>query len=158
MRVRAAVAYEAGKPLVVEEVDLQGPKAFEVLSDILRPSLRDDDFETRLRRVEKVLWVGIGLSASAGSAAGSVRLRTCRSTWLGHQSRLERGRSVAETVGEEIAGFSLSLVLAVVSVPCGLALASLGFGSVSVTGCLSAGVRRCRASSGSSRRGTGPSR
>ncbi len=31
MKVRAAVAYEAKKPLVVEEVDLEGPKAGEVL-------------------------------------------------------------------------------------------------------------------------------
>ncbi|MDB4940507.1 MAG: S-(hydroxymethyl)glutathione dehydrogenase [Labilithrix sp.] len=31
MKVRAAIAYEARKPLVVEEVDLEGPKAFEVL-------------------------------------------------------------------------------------------------------------------------------
>ena len=31
MKVRAAVAYEARKPLVVEEVDLEGPKAGEVL-------------------------------------------------------------------------------------------------------------------------------
>lgn len=32
---------------------------------------RDRDFETRLRRVERILWVGIGLAASAGSAVGS---------------------------------------------------------------------------------------
>ena len=31
MKVRAAVAYEAKKPLVIEEVDLEGPKAGEVL-------------------------------------------------------------------------------------------------------------------------------
>ena len=31
MKVRAAVAYEPNKPLVVEEVDLEGPKAGEVL-------------------------------------------------------------------------------------------------------------------------------
>lgn len=30
-----------------------------------------DDHETRLRRVEKILWIGIGLSASIGSAVGS---------------------------------------------------------------------------------------
>ena len=34
MRVRAAVAYEAGKPLVVEKVELDGPKAGEVLVEI----------------------------------------------------------------------------------------------------------------------------
>ena len=34
MRVRAAVAYEAGKPLAIETVDLEGPKAGEVLVEI----------------------------------------------------------------------------------------------------------------------------
>jgi S-(hydroxymethyl)glutathione dehydrogenase / alcohol dehydrogenase len=34
MRVRAAIAHEAGKPLVIEEVDLAGPKTGEVLVEI----------------------------------------------------------------------------------------------------------------------------
>ena len=34
MKTRAAIAYEAGKPLVVEEVELEGPKAGEVLVEI----------------------------------------------------------------------------------------------------------------------------
>ena len=34
MKVRAAIAVEAGKPLVVETVDLEGPKAGEVLVEI----------------------------------------------------------------------------------------------------------------------------
>jgi S-(hydroxymethyl)glutathione dehydrogenase/alcohol dehydrogenase len=34
MKVRAAVAFEAGKPLSIEEVDLEGPKAGEVLVEI----------------------------------------------------------------------------------------------------------------------------
>jgi S-(hydroxymethyl)glutathione dehydrogenase/alcohol dehydrogenase len=34
MKTRAAVAFEAGKPLVIEEVDLDGPKAGEVLVEI----------------------------------------------------------------------------------------------------------------------------
>jgi len=34
MKVRAAVAFEAGKPLVIETVDLEGPKAGEVLVEI----------------------------------------------------------------------------------------------------------------------------
>src|SRR6201991_4842582 len=34
MRTRAAVAYEAGKPLVIETVDLDGPKAGEVMVEI----------------------------------------------------------------------------------------------------------------------------
>ncbi|HCK33459.1 MAG TPA: S-(hydroxymethyl)glutathione dehydrogenase, partial [Rhodospirillaceae bacterium] len=31
MKTRAAVAYKAGAPLTIEEVDLEGPKAGEVL-------------------------------------------------------------------------------------------------------------------------------
>jgi S-(hydroxymethyl)glutathione dehydrogenase / alcohol dehydrogenase len=34
MKTRAAVAYEAGKPLAIESVDLQGPRAGEVLVEI----------------------------------------------------------------------------------------------------------------------------
>jgi len=34
MKTRAAVAMEAGKPLIIEEVDLEGPKAGEVLVEI----------------------------------------------------------------------------------------------------------------------------
>jgi S-(hydroxymethyl)glutathione dehydrogenase/alcohol dehydrogenase len=34
MKVKAAVAYEAGKPLVIETVDLEGPQAGEVLVEI----------------------------------------------------------------------------------------------------------------------------
>ena len=34
MKTRAAIAYEAGKPLVVDEVELEGPKAGEVLVEI----------------------------------------------------------------------------------------------------------------------------
>jgi S-(hydroxymethyl)glutathione dehydrogenase/alcohol dehydrogenase len=34
MRTRAAVAYEVGKPLVIEEVELDGPKAGEVLVEL----------------------------------------------------------------------------------------------------------------------------
>ena len=34
MDVKAAVAWEAGKPLVVETVQLDGPRAFEVLVEI----------------------------------------------------------------------------------------------------------------------------
>src|SRR5690606_4475195 len=34
MKIEAAVAYEANKPLVVEEVELEGPKAGEVLVEL----------------------------------------------------------------------------------------------------------------------------
>jgi S-(hydroxymethyl)glutathione dehydrogenase / alcohol dehydrogenase len=47
MRVRAAVAYKAGDPLVVEEVDLQGPKAFEVLVEVKATGVCHTDEFTR---------------------------------------------------------------------------------------------------------------
>jgi len=47
MRTRAAVAYEAGKPLVVEEVELDGPRAGEVLVEIRATGLCHTDEFTR---------------------------------------------------------------------------------------------------------------
>jgi S-(hydroxymethyl)glutathione dehydrogenase/alcohol dehydrogenase len=47
MRVRAAVAYKAGDPLVIEEVDLQGPKAFEVLVEVKATGVCHTDEFTR---------------------------------------------------------------------------------------------------------------
>ena len=45
MRVRAAVAYEANKPLVVEDVELDGPKAGEVLVQLAATGIcHTDDF------------------------------------------------------------------------------------------------------------------
>ena len=43
MKVRAAVAWEAGKPLTIEEVDLEGPKAGEVLVEIKATGLCHTD-------------------------------------------------------------------------------------------------------------------
>src|SRR5438045_8346343 len=47
MRTRAAVAYEAGKPLVVEEVELEGPRAGEVLVEIKATGVCHTDEFTR---------------------------------------------------------------------------------------------------------------
>jgi S-(hydroxymethyl)glutathione dehydrogenase/alcohol dehydrogenase len=47
MRNRAAVAYEAGKPLVIEEVELAGPKAGEVLIEIKATGVCHTDEFTR---------------------------------------------------------------------------------------------------------------
>ena len=47
MRTRAAVAYEAGKPLVIEEVELDGPKAGEVLVEIKATGVCHTDEFTR---------------------------------------------------------------------------------------------------------------
>ncbi|HEX5659652.1 MAG TPA: S-(hydroxymethyl)glutathione dehydrogenase/class III alcohol dehydrogenase [Polyangiales bacterium] len=47
MRTRAAVAYEAGKPLVIEEVELDGPKFGEVLVEIKATGVCHTDEFTR---------------------------------------------------------------------------------------------------------------
>jgi S-(hydroxymethyl)glutathione dehydrogenase/alcohol dehydrogenase len=47
MKTRAAVAYAAGKPLVVETVDLEGPKAGEVLVEIKASGVCHTDEFTR---------------------------------------------------------------------------------------------------------------
>jgi S-(hydroxymethyl)glutathione dehydrogenase/alcohol dehydrogenase len=47
MKTRAAVAYEAGKPLVIETVDLEGPKAGEVLVEIRATGVCHTDEFTR---------------------------------------------------------------------------------------------------------------
>jgi S-(hydroxymethyl)glutathione dehydrogenase/alcohol dehydrogenase len=47
MKTRAAVAYAAGKPLVIEEVDLEGPKAGEVLVEIKATGVCHTDEFTR---------------------------------------------------------------------------------------------------------------
>src|SRR5580692_7444821 len=47
MKTRAAVAHEAGKPLVVEEVDLEGPRAGEVLVEIHATGVCHTDEFTR---------------------------------------------------------------------------------------------------------------
>jgi S-(hydroxymethyl)glutathione dehydrogenase / alcohol dehydrogenase len=47
MKTRAAVAYAAGKPLVIEEVDLEGPKAGEVLVEIKATGICHTDEFTR---------------------------------------------------------------------------------------------------------------
>src|ERR1041385_8136628 len=47
MKNHAAVAFEAGKPLVIEEVDLEGPKAGEVLVEIKATGVCHTDEFTR---------------------------------------------------------------------------------------------------------------
>jgi S-(hydroxymethyl)glutathione dehydrogenase/alcohol dehydrogenase len=47
MRTRAAVCYEAGKPLVVEELELDGPKAREVLVELRATGVCHTDEFTR---------------------------------------------------------------------------------------------------------------
>jgi S-(hydroxymethyl)glutathione dehydrogenase/alcohol dehydrogenase len=47
MRTKAAIAYEPGKPLVIEDVDLEGPKAGEVLVEIKATGVCHTDEFTR---------------------------------------------------------------------------------------------------------------
>src|SRR6478609_11409982 len=47
MKTRAAVAYAAGKPLVIEEVDLEGPRSGEVLVEIKASGVCHTDEFTR---------------------------------------------------------------------------------------------------------------
>lgn len=47
MKIQAAVAYEKGKPLVIEEVDLEGPKPGEVLVEIKATGVCHTDEFTR---------------------------------------------------------------------------------------------------------------
>ncbi len=47
MKTRAAVAYKAGDPLVIEEVDLDGPKQGEVLVEIKATGVCHTDEFTR---------------------------------------------------------------------------------------------------------------
>ena len=47
MKTRAAVAYAAGQPLVIEEVDLEGPRAGEVLVEIAATGVCHTDEFTR---------------------------------------------------------------------------------------------------------------
>ena len=47
MKTRAAVAYQAGKPLVIETVDLAGPKAGEVMVEIKASGVCHTDEFTR---------------------------------------------------------------------------------------------------------------
>jgi S-(hydroxymethyl)glutathione dehydrogenase/alcohol dehydrogenase len=50
MKTRAAVAWQAGKPLTIEEVELQGPKAGEVLVEIKATGICHTDYYTLVRR------------------------------------------------------------------------------------------------------------
>src|SRR3569623_1988919 len=46
LKTRAAVAFEANKPLEIVEVDLEGPKAFEVLVEIKATGICHSDAYT----------------------------------------------------------------------------------------------------------------
>jgi S-(hydroxymethyl)glutathione dehydrogenase/alcohol dehydrogenase len=79
MKTRAAVAYEAGKPLVVEEIDLEGPKAGEVLVQIKATGVCHTDEFTRSGADPEGLFPvvfgheGAGIVVDVGAGVTSVK-------------------------------------------------------------------------------------
>ncbi len=79
MKTRAAVAYEAGKPLVIETVDLDGPKAGEVLVEIRATGVCHTDEFTRSGADPEGLFPvifgheGAGIVVDVGPGVTSVR-------------------------------------------------------------------------------------
>ncbi len=79
MKTRAAVAYEAGKPLVIEEVELAGPKAGEVLVEIKATGVcHTDDFTRSGKDPEGLFPVifgheGAGVVVDVGAGVTSVK-------------------------------------------------------------------------------------
>ena len=79
MKVRAAVAYEAGKPLVIETVDLDGPKAGEVLVELKATGVCHTDEFTRSGADPEGLFPaifgheGAGIVVDVGAGVSTVR-------------------------------------------------------------------------------------
>jgi S-(hydroxymethyl)glutathione dehydrogenase / alcohol dehydrogenase len=79
MKTRAAVAYEAGKPLVVEEVELDGPRAGEVLVELAATGVCHTDEFTRSGADPEGLFPvifgheGAGVVADVGEGVTSVK-------------------------------------------------------------------------------------
>ena len=79
MKTRAAVCYQAGTPLVIEEVDLEGPKAGEVLVEIKATGVCHTDEFTRSGADPEGLFPvifgheGAGIVREIGAGVTSVR-------------------------------------------------------------------------------------
>ena len=74
MRVRAAVAHQAGKPLTIEEVDLEGPKAGEVLIELKATGICHTDEYTLSGKDPEGLFPAILGHEGAGVVAKSARV------------------------------------------------------------------------------------
>ena len=46
MKSRAAIALQAGKPLIIDEIDVEGPKAGEVLMEVMATGVCHTDLYT----------------------------------------------------------------------------------------------------------------
>ena len=61
MKTRAAVAFQAGKPLEIVELDLEGPKAGEVLVELKatgeKPTAQQVREHNRMRRLGELVYV-----------------------------------------------------------------------------------------------------
>jgi S-(hydroxymethyl)glutathione dehydrogenase/alcohol dehydrogenase len=79
MKVQAAVAYEAGEPLVIETVDLAGPKAGEVLVELKATGICHTDEFTRSGADPEALFPvifgheGAGIVVDVGAGVTSVK-------------------------------------------------------------------------------------
>src|SRR5437773_10927123 len=79
MKVKAAVAFEAGKPLQIETVDLDGPKAGEILVEIKATGICHTDEYTRSGQDSEGLFPsilgheGAGIVVDVGAGVTSVR-------------------------------------------------------------------------------------
>ncbi len=80
MKVKAAIAYQAGKPLVIETVDLEGPKAGEVLIEIKASGVCHTDAFTLSGEDPEGLFPailgheGAGVIVEVGAGVTSVKL------------------------------------------------------------------------------------
>src|ERR1700680_1310428 len=79
MDVRAAIAFEAGRPLEVTKVDLEGPKAFEVLVEIKATGICHTDAYTLSGKDPEGLFPairgheGAGVVVEVGAGVTSVK-------------------------------------------------------------------------------------
>src|SRR3954470_16656850 len=70
MKTRAAVSWKAGAPLTIETVDLEGPKAGEVLVEIMATGLCHTDEFTRSGADPEGLFPALLGHAGAGGVGG----------------------------------------------------------------------------------------
>ena len=66
MKVRAAVAYKAKAPLVVETIDLDGPKEGEVLVEIKAISALADEHRAQIQNYLHATGLRVGLLVNFG--------------------------------------------------------------------------------------------